>query len=66
MIEKLTSFVEESKAKEGQLEKEAAELRAELKRAEEAESQLEKETAELRAELTRAEAEEAEGSPTSR
>jgi len=34
VIEVLTSFVEESKAKEGQLEKETAELRAELKRAE--------------------------------
>ena len=30
MIEKLTSFIKEGKAKEEQLEKEAAELRAEL------------------------------------
>ena len=37
-IEELTSFVEESKAKESQLESEIAEMQAQLKRAEEAES----------------------------
>ena len=76
MIDAINTFIEIGKASEEKLAKEAAEMRAELKRAEEdesqlraelelseeAESKLEKEAADLRAELKRAEAEEAEGS----